>query len=122
MIAPSAAAARSPRMRRPRSSVCPPGAAAEVAATMRGFAGTYVDANAVSPQTARAIAAGVDAAGATFVDGGIVGSPPRGPGTTRLYLSGRSADTVATLFAETMLEVPVVADRLGDASAGKLAD
>src|SRR6185437_5084895 len=46
------------------------------------------DANAVSPQTARAIGTAVETAGATFVDGGIVGSPPREPGTTRLYLSG----------------------------------
>jgi 3-hydroxyisobutyrate dehydrogenase-like beta-hydroxyacid dehydrogenase len=57
-------------------SVCPPAAAADVAATMRGFSGVYVDANAVSPQTARAIGAAVEAGGATFVDGGIVGSPP----------------------------------------------
>ena len=102
-------------------SVCPPGAAAEVAAAMRAFAGTYVDANAVSPGTARAIGATVEAAGATFVDGGIVGFPPRRPGTTRLYLSGPSADTVATLFAQTVVEAPVVSGRIGDASAVKMA-
>jgi 3-hydroxyisobutyrate dehydrogenase-like beta-hydroxyacid dehydrogenase len=101
-------------------SVCPPGAAADVARAMDGFAGTYVDANAVSPATARAIAAGVEAAGATFVDGGIVGSPPREPGTTRLYLSGPSASEVAELFAGTVLEAPVVSDRIGDASAVKM--
>jgi len=102
-------------------SVCPPGAAADVAATMRGFAGTYVDANAVSPGTARAIGAAVEAAGATFVDGGIVGAPPRRPGTTRLYLSGPSADAVAALFAGTALDAPVVSERVGDASAVKMA-
>jgi 3-hydroxyisobutyrate dehydrogenase-like beta-hydroxyacid dehydrogenase len=102
-------------------SVCPPGAAADVAATMRGFAGTYVDANAVSPQTARAIGAAVEAAGATFVDGGIVGSPPHRPGTTRLYLSGPSAEAAAELFAGTALEARVVSDRVGDASAVKMA-
>ena len=102
-------------------SVCPPGAAAAIAATMRGFAGIYVDANAVSPQTARAIGAAVETAGATFVDGGIVGSPPREPGTTRLHLSGPSASAVAALFAGTALEAPVVSDRIGDASAVKMA-
>ena len=102
-------------------SVCPPGAAADVARAMAGFRGIYVDANAVSPATARAIGAAVDAAGATFVDGGIVGSPPREPGTTRLYLSGPSAAEVAALFAGTPLEAPVVSDRIGDASAVKMA-
>ena len=101
-------------------SVCPPGAAAGVAVAMGGFAGTYVDANAVSPTTARAIGAIVEAAGATFVDGGIVGSPPREPGTTRLYLSGPSAAEVAALFAGTVLETPVVSERIGDASAVKM--
>ena len=36
-------------------SVCPPHAATAVARELRGFTGIYVDANAVSPQTARAI-------------------------------------------------------------------
>ena len=40
-------------------SICPPGAALEVATTVAdaGFTGLYVDANAVSPDTARSIAA-----------------------------------------------------------------
>jgi hypothetical protein len=45
-----------------------------------------------------------------FVDGGIVGSPPREPGTTRLYLSGAEAQTVADLFAGTVVGTVVVAD------------
>jgi len=60
------------------------------------------DANAVSPQTARAIGTAVETAGATFVDGGgIVGSPPREPGTTRLYLSGPSAAALVLAVRET---------------------
>jgi 3-hydroxyisobutyrate dehydrogenase-like beta-hydroxyacid dehydrogenase len=102
-------------------SVCPPHAAATVARRLRGLTGIYVDANAVSPATARAIGTDIEAAGATFVDGGIVGSPPRGPGTTRLYLSGPSAAGVGELFAGTVLEAPVVSDRIGDASAVKMA-
>jgi len=59
------------------------------------------DANAVSPQTARAIGTAVETGGATFVDGGIVGSPPREPGTTRLYLSGPSAAALLLAVRET---------------------
>src|SRR5262249_45839612 len=65
-------------------SVCPPHAALdlarEVAAT--GFRKLYVDGNAVSPATARRIAAVVEGGGATFIDGGIIGPPPRTRGTT----------------------------------------
>ena len=34
-------------------SICPPHAALDVARAARGFGGTYVDANAISPATAR---------------------------------------------------------------------
>src|SRR5690349_13876387 len=54
-------------------SICPPHAAIEVAASLGSFGGVYVDANAVSPATAAKVADVVD----DFVDGGIVGSPPR---------------------------------------------
>src|SRR5262249_17217398 len=56
--------------------------------TVRPFAGICVDANAVSPATGREIGKIVTDAGATFVDGGIIGPPPVKPGSTRLYLSG----------------------------------
>src|SRR4051812_11210048 len=68
-------------------SVCPPHAALEVARTVAGFEGLYVDANAIAPATTRELAAVIAPAG-DYVDGGIVGSPPRAEGTTRLYLSG----------------------------------
>ena len=64
-------------------SICPPHAALEVARSAAGFDGVYVDANAISPLRAQEIAA----LHPRFVDGGIVGGPPREPGTT-LYLSG----------------------------------
>src|SRR5512147_3333960 len=68
-------------------SVCPPDAAVDVAAEVAAlkFTGTYVDANAVSRATAEAIGKIVTAAGASFVDGGIIGSPVKQAGTTRLY-------------------------------------
>lgn len=99
-------------------SVCPPGAALEqarsVAAT--GFAGTYVDANAVAPATARAIG---DLFG-SFVDGGIVGPPARRAGTTRMYLSGADADDVAQRWNGSALEVRTIAGGPGAASAVKM--
>jgi 3-hydroxyisobutyrate dehydrogenase-like beta-hydroxyacid dehydrogenase len=62
-------------------SIVPPHAAVEVAEAFSGFDGVFVDANAVSPQTARAVEAAV---GGRFVDGGIIGPPPAQAGTTRL--------------------------------------
>jgi 3-hydroxyisobutyrate dehydrogenase-like beta-hydroxyacid dehydrogenase len=102
-------------------SVCPPHAAAGVAREMHGFAGIYVDANAVSPGTARAIGQIVISGAAAHVDGGIIGPPPREPGTTRLYLSGPAAGEVAAAFAGSPLEAVVVSARVGDASAVKMA-
>jgi 3-hydroxyisobutyrate dehydrogenase-like beta-hydroxyacid dehydrogenase len=83
-------------------SICPPHAARQVAEDVAGagFAGIYVDANAVAPSTARSIAAVVEAAGASYVDGGIVGEPPSDHGP-RLFLSGASAPKVAPLFDAT---------------------
>lgn len=99
-------------------SVSPPHAAEEVGRSVAGFDGIFVDANAVSPATVRTVAAAVDAR--SFVDGGIVGSPPVGPGGTRLYLSGTDAAGVAELFAETVVDAQVISDEIGAASAMKM--
>jgi 3-hydroxyisobutyrate dehydrogenase-like beta-hydroxyacid dehydrogenase len=97
--------------------LCPPHAAVDVAEAVPDFSGLYVDANAVSPGTAQAIAGRVG----RYVDGGIIGPPPRSRRTTRLYLSGQEAGTVAELFAGTMLEATVVSEQPGAASALKMA-
>lgn len=97
-------------------SVCPPAAAVDVARSIPAFDGIYVDANAVSPATARTIAALVS----RYVDGGIVGPPPREHGTTRLYLSGEEAGQVADLFAGTVVDARVVSADVGTASAVKM--
>jgi 3-hydroxyisobutyrate dehydrogenase-like beta-hydroxyacid dehydrogenase len=105
-------------------SICPPEFAQATAAAFveAGFKGLYVDCNAVSPATARAIAATVTAADSTFVDGGIVGGPPRGTaGRTRLYLSGEQAGRVAALFEGTPLDAVVIDGGPGAASALKVA-
>jgi len=102
-------------------SVCPPHAAPEVARSAAGFRGIYVDANAVSPETAREIARVVEAEGASYVDGGIIGAPPRSAGDSRLYLSGPRAGEVGELFAGTALDARVMGSEAGAASAVKMA-
>jgi 3-hydroxyisobutyrate dehydrogenase-like beta-hydroxyacid dehydrogenase len=103
-------------------SVCPPHAALALAHDVAaiGFRGFYVDANAIAPETTRRAGEIVAAAGASFVDGGIIGPPPAEPGRTRLYLSGPCAAEVAGLFAGTALEAIVVEGGVGAASALKM--
>src|ERR1700735_3510188 len=57
-------------------SICPPHAALDTAWAVQGFAGLYVDANAISPATAREVALMVEEGGATYIDGGVIGPPP----------------------------------------------
>ena len=102
-------------------SVCPPHAALELAREVAGYGGVFVDANAVSAATSRAVGEVIVSGGGTYVDGGIVGSPPTARGTTRLYLSGDAGPAVAGLFAGTIVDARVLSDRIGDASAMKMA-
>ncbi|UGS37962.1 DUF1932 domain-containing protein [Capillimicrobium parvum] len=105
-------------------SVCPPHAAREVASAVAGagFGGLFVDANAVSPATAAAVAAIVAGPGARYVDGGIVGPPPRRRADARLFLAGGAAHEAAALFAGTVVDARVVsADDATAASALKMA-
>jgi len=103
-------------------SVCPPEFATEVATQVAAqkFSGIYVDANAVSRATAEAIGRIVAQAGASFVDGGIIGSPVKKAGTTRLYLSGEKAEQIAGLFSASLLEARCIGAIPGEASALKV--
>jgi 3-hydroxyisobutyrate dehydrogenase-like beta-hydroxyacid dehydrogenase len=105
-------------------SVCPPHAAQDVASQVMGhsFTGLYLDANAISPQRAIRIGQTVAQAGATFVDGGIIGGPAWEPGHTWLYLSGpsQSAHAVASCFSAGPLETSVIGEAVGKASALKM--
>ena len=100
-------------------SICPPSAAPQVAHAVAstGFGGVYVDANAVSPATSVAMGDLF----ARFVDGSVIGPPPTAPGTTRLYLAGADAATVASLWDGSDLEAVVVDQPVGAASALKMA-
>jgi 3-hydroxyisobutyrate dehydrogenase-like beta-hydroxyacid dehydrogenase len=104
-------------------SICPPHAATDVAWAVHGFGGLYVDANAVSPGTAREIAQMISDAGGRYVDGGIIGLPPKLDGGTRLYLSGppAQAEAVRALFAGSALDARVIGDGATAASAVKMA-
>ncbi|MCZ6709551.1 MAG: DUF1932 domain-containing protein [Gammaproteobacteria bacterium] len=100
-------------------SVCPPHGAVELAQRIiaAGFTGTYVDANAVAPDTAREIESIV---GSGFVDGGIIGPPAQTKGNTRLYLSGNAADEVRHWFDGSLLDAIAIAGGAGTASALKM--
>ena len=104
-------------------SVCPPHAAVDVAREVAAmnFRGIYVDGNAVSRATAEEISSIVTKSGASFVDGGIIGSPVKQAGTTRLYLSGDRAEEIARLFAASMLDARAIGKEPGAASALKMA-
>jgi 3-hydroxyisobutyrate dehydrogenase-like beta-hydroxyacid dehydrogenase len=79
-------------------SICPPEAATAMASQVAasGFSGLYLDANAVSPATARRVAAIVEGAGAIYVDGGVIGGPDR----PHLYLAGERAGDMADCFGD----------------------
>lgn len=100
-------------------SICPPAAAATVAAEVAaaGYDRVFVDANAISPATSRAIAYRFE----HFVDGSVIGPPAHRAGTTRLYLSGPRADEVAGLYEGSALDARVIGHEPGGASALKMA-
>jgi 3-hydroxyisobutyrate dehydrogenase-like beta-hydroxyacid dehydrogenase len=58
---------------------------------------TYVDCNAVSPGTTKAMAEVITAVGSRFIDAGIIGPPPRQPGATRFYASGPDVELFTDL-------------------------
>ena len=78
----------------------------------------YVDCNAVSPPTKIEIGHVVTGAGSPFVDGSIIGGPPKagydGPG---IYASGPEAGRFASL-AEFGLVIHVMKGPVGAASVG----
>ncbi len=103
-------------------SICPPDAAEAIASEVfsLGFSGLYLDANAISPQRSIRIGEMAAAAGATFVDGGIIGGPAWQPNSTWLYLSGAAAPRTAACFTAGPLETRIIGDEIGKASALKM--
>jgi 3-hydroxyisobutyrate dehydrogenase-like beta-hydroxyacid dehydrogenase len=105
-------------------SILPPaqavGFAREIAPVLRET--VFVDCNAVSPETVREIAAVFAGVGVPFVDGSIIGLPPRaGQPGPHFYISGeaRAAARVEVL-GQHGLDVRVLEGPVGAASALKM--
>jgi 3-hydroxyisobutyrate dehydrogenase-like beta-hydroxyacid dehydrogenase len=96
------------------------GVAHEVAAALRatGAELLYVDCNAIAPKTVREAAAAIATAGGRFADVGIIGGPPREPGT-RFYASGPGARELAELGSYG-LDIRVLDGDIGQASGLKM--
>lgn len=92
-----------------------------VAAAMKssGRSRLFVDCNAVAPQTVTDIATIITAAGGDCIDAGIIGPPPRGKARMRMYVSGPRAALLEQI-ATPGIDVRVMSDRIGDASAIKM--
>ena len=103
-------------------SICPPHAAEEIARSVSEarFRGLYLDANAIAPQRAIKIGQMLEATGIHFVDGGIIGGPAWTPKETRLYLSGERAHEMASSFSNGTLEIKIIGNKIGKASALKM--
>jgi 3-hydroxyisobutyrate dehydrogenase-like beta-hydroxyacid dehydrogenase len=93
-------------------------AAAAMKKTGRKIA--FADLNAVSPQTARDADRMVREAGGMFIDGGIIGPPPRGEkDKPRIYVSGPDAYLFESISHPNLL-MRVLSERVGDASGVKM--
>jgi 3-hydroxyisobutyrate dehydrogenase-like beta-hydroxyacid dehydrogenase len=95
-------------------SICPPAIAEDVARQVfdLGFDGVYVEANAISPERMRRIAA----FGPRVVDGSIIAA--RG---INLYLAGEGAEQVAELFGDDEVRAIALDAPVGAASGLKMA-
>ncbi|MEL6374035.1 MAG: NAD(P)-binding domain-containing protein [Pseudomonadota bacterium] len=80
---------------------------------------TYIDANSMVPTRTARVAATVQAAGATFIDGGIIGPPPSASATPRLYLSGPGREAYAALQTP-QLTVTLLGESLTQATELKI--
>ena len=96
--------------------------ARQVAAALKktGRKIAFADLNAVSPQTARDADRMIRDAGGMFIDGGIIGPPPRGEkDKPRIYVSGPDAYLMEQINHPNLL-VRVMSERVGDASGIKM--
>jgi 3-hydroxyisobutyrate dehydrogenase-like beta-hydroxyacid dehydrogenase len=95
------------------------GVAKEAAAYLRPGQ-IFIDLNSVSPGTKRESAAAIEGSGAAYIDGAVMAPvPPRGLGVPVL-LAGVHAKSAAALLAKLGMNVEIVSDRVGVASATKM--
>ena len=106
-------------------SIVPPGDALTFALRMAqhlrtaGRKPVFADLNAVNPDTATIIAEAIAPTGAPFVDGGIIGGPPKEGYTPAIYCSGANAPAMAAL-RDHGLDIRIMDGDVGAASALKM--
>ena len=108
-------------------SIVPPGDAVALAERLQPVLAAvarkplYIDCNAVNPTTVARIVAVLAPSGVPFVDGGIIGAPPKGDGAgPRFYLCGHAAGQAAIL-RDYGVDVRLLDGPLGAASALKMS-
>ena len=79
----------------------------------------FADCNAVSPQSALAMAEVINQAGGKFIDGGIIGTAPTKGDTPRFYVSGPDASVVMELDGRG-ITVKAIGNKVGQASGIKM--
>ena len=108
-------------------SIVPPDQAAALAARMAacctasGSKTVFIDLNAISPATAGEVGGILKASGAVFVDGGIIGPPPKGESAgPTFYLSG-PVDGSVEILTRYGLTARALEGGIGAASALKMS-
>jgi 3-hydroxyisobutyrate dehydrogenase-like beta-hydroxyacid dehydrogenase len=88
--------------------------------TRTGHRPVYADLNAIAPQTVKDIDRIMAGVGVTFIDGGIIGSPPSpGKKGTRIYCSGPDTQALECLGGSG-LDIRKVSTIIGHASGLKM--
>lgn len=95
--------------------------AKDVAAAMKrtGSTPVYADLNAIAPNTVLEIESIIRDAGAKFIDGSIIGGPPREGYTPHIAVSGPDVAAIE-VFRERALDIRVTGPRIGQASGLKM--
>ena len=107
-------------------SILPPGEAEPLARKLAPTLATldkkpvYVDCNAISPQSAMRIGEIIAPTGTDFVDGGIIGGPPRPGYSPTIYASGPKASQTAVM-RDWGIDWRVIDGPIGAASAVKMS-
>ncbi|WP_407495752.1 DUF1932 domain-containing protein [Pseudooceanicola sp. MF1-13] len=106
-------------------SVVPPHLAVQISEDIvahlpEGHRPIYADLNAVNPERVKEVSAVASAAGLAFVDGGIIGGPPKpGAAGPAIYFSGDHAEDLMDLTGHG-LDLKVIGGGVGAASAVKM--
>jgi 3-hydroxyisobutyrate dehydrogenase-like beta-hydroxyacid dehydrogenase len=95
--------------------------AKDIAAAMKrtGVTPVYADLNAIAPNTVLEIERIVRNAGAAFVDGGIIGGPPRQGYSPHIAVSGPDTSALEVL-RDRALDIRVTGPKVGQASGLKM--